>query len=99
MIAYCSDGRINISNAGAENAIRPFAVGRRRWLFCDTSAGANARAIHYSLIETAKANGLSPDDYYAYIPPRLAYAKTVEDYEAFLPWNVKDAIFKKSEKS
>ena len=99
LIAYCNDGRINISNAGAENAIRPFAVGRRRWLFCDTPAGANASAVHYSLIETAKANGLSPDDYYAYILPKLAYAKTVEDYEALLPWNVKDTIFKNAEKS
>lgn len=99
LIAYCEDGRLNISNAGAENAIRPFAVGRRRWLFCDTPAGANASAIHYSLIETAKANGLSPDDYYAYILPKLAYTKTAEDYEALLPWNVKDAIFKKPELS
>lgn len=98
LIAYCDDGRLNISNAGAENAIRPFAVGRRRWLFCDTPAGANASAIHYSLIETAKANELSPDDYYAYILPKLPYAKTVEDWEALLPWNVKDVIFKNSEK-
>ena len=99
LIAYCKDGRLNISNAGAENAIRPFAVGRRRWLFCDTPAGANASAIHYSLIETAKANGLSPDDYYAYILPKLPHAKSVEDYEELLAWNLKDAIFKKSEKS
>ncbi len=99
LITYCDDGRLNISNAGAENAIRPFAVGRRRWLFCDTPAGAHASAIHYSLIETAKANGLSPDDYYAYILPKLPYAKTVEDWEALLPWNVKDIIFKNPEKS
>jgi len=99
LIAYCEDGRLNISNAGAENAIRPFAVGRRRWLFCDTPAGANASAIHYSLIETAKANGLSPDAYYTYILPKLPYAKTVAEYEALLPWNVKDVIFKNNEKS
>lgn len=99
LIAYCNDGRINISNAGAENAIRPFAVGRRRWLFCDTPAGANASAVHYSLIETAKANGLSPDDYYAYILPKLAYATTAEDYEALLPWKMKDTLLKNSEKT
>jgi len=99
LIAYCEDGRLNISNAGAENAIRPFAVGRRRWLFCDTPAGAHASAIHYSLIETAKANELSPDDYYAHILPKLAYAKTAEDYEALLPWNVKGAISKNPELS
>jgi transposase len=44
----------------AENAIRPFAVGRRAWLFADTPAGADASAIHYSLIETAKTHGLEP---------------------------------------
>ena len=82
LVAYCQDGRLAISNAGAENAIRPFAVGRRRWLFCDTSSGARASAIHYSLIETAKANGLSPEDYYAYILPKIPYAETVEEWEA-----------------
>ncbi len=54
----------SISSAGAENAIRPFAVGRRRWLFCDTPKGAHASAVHYSLVELAKANGLNPDEYY-----------------------------------
>jgi len=49
LIAYCEDGRLHISNAGAENAIRPFAVGRRRWLFCDTPAGAKASGVHYSI--------------------------------------------------
>ena len=98
LIAYCQDGRLNISNAGAENAIRPFAVGRRRWLFCDTASGAKASAIHYSLVETAKANGLSPEDYYAYILPKIPYAETVEDWEALLPWNVK-ASLKNSDKN
>lgn len=98
LIAYCQDGRLNISNAGAENAIRPFAVGRRRWLFCDTPLGAKASAIHYSLVETVKANGLSPESYYAHILPRIPYAKTVEDWEALLPWNMKDFL-KNSEKS
>ncbi|PCH93576.1 MAG: IS66 family transposase [Gammaproteobacteria bacterium] len=50
---YCTDGRLSISNILAENAIRPFAIGRRAWLFADTPAGANASAIHYGLIETA----------------------------------------------
>lgn len=98
LVAYCKDGRLNISNAGAENAIRPFAVGRRRWLFCDTPSGAKASAIHYSLIETVKANGLSPDDYYAHVLSKIPYTKTVEDWEALLPWNVKDAL-KNSDKA
>lgn len=94
LIRYCEDGRLQISNAGAENAIRPFAVGRRRWLFCDTPHGAKASALHYSLIETAKANGLNPDEYYQYILPRIAEADTVEKWEALLPWNVKEALKK-----
>ena len=55
VIGYLADGRLNISNALAENAIRPFAVGRRNWLFADTPRGAKASATTYSLIETAKA--------------------------------------------
>jgi len=52
LIGYCEDGRLNISNALAENAIRPFAIGRN-WLFSDTPRGARASATCYSLIETA----------------------------------------------
>ncbi len=96
LIRYCEDGRLNISNAGAENAIRPFAVGRRRWLFSDTPRGAQASAIHYSLVETAKANGLNPEKYYNYILPRLPYVETAEKMEALLPWNVKAALEKNS---
>jgi hypothetical protein len=57
---YCSYGELNISNILAENAIRPFVIGRKAWLFSDTPAGARASATHFSLIETAKANGLEP---------------------------------------
>ncbi len=74
LIGYCEDGRLHISNAPAENAIRPFAVGRRAWLFADTSHGARASATCYSLVETAKAN--------------IAVADTVEKLEALLPWNM-----------
>ena len=88
LIGYCEDGRLNISNALAENAIRPFAVGRRNWLFSDTPRGARASATCYSLIETAKANGLEPYEYIRYVLQHIASAKTVEDIEALLPWNV-----------
>lgn len=94
LIRYCDDGRLYISNAAAENAIRPFAVGRRRWLFSDTPRGAHASAIHYSLVETAKANGINPEKYYRHLLSKIAYAKTVEDWEALLPWNVKTEIEK-----
>ena len=89
MVVYCEDGRLNISNAAAENAIRPFVIGRKGWLFADTPKGAKASAAHYSLIETAKANGIEPFAYYKALLTRLPYAKTVEDVETLLPWNVK----------
>ena len=54
---------LDISNNPAENAIRPFVVGRKNWLFCDTPKGAEASAIVYTLVETAKANRLEPFDY------------------------------------
>lgn len=88
LVRYCDDGRLNISNALAENAIRPFAVGRRNWLFADTPAGANASALYYSLVETAKANDIEPYAYFKYILDRIAYTDTVEKMEALLPWNM-----------
>ena len=89
LIGYCEDGQLNISNALAENAIRPFAVGRRAWLFADTSHGARASATCYSLVETAKANNLEPYAYLQYVLAHIAAADTVEKFEALLPWNVK----------
>ena len=67
LIGYCQRGDLHISNVMAENAIRPFAVGRKAWLFADTRRGAEASATWYSIIETAKANNLEPLSLY---PPR-----------------------------
>ena len=64
--------------------------------FADTPKGAHASAVHYSLIETCKANGLNPDEYYREILAKLPYADTVEKWEALLPWNVKANFEKKS---
>lgn len=86
---YCLNGELNISNILAENAIRPFVIGRKAWLFSDTPAGARASATHYSLIETAKANGLEPYEYMKQVLTALPYAESVEDIEALLPWNTK----------
>jgi len=85
---YCTDGSLRISNILAENAIRPFALGRRAWLFADTPAGAHASAIHYSLIESAKLHGLEPYKYLNTVFKALPYAQTVEDIEKLLPWNI-----------
>jgi transposase len=88
---YCTDGRLRLSNILAENAIRPFAVGRRAWLFADTPAGANASAIHYSLIETAKCHKLEPYAYLNAVFKALPYADTVEKIEDLLPWHFKNS--------
>ena len=65
LTAFLSDPEIPLSNNRAENAIRPFVVGRKNWLFSDTVRGAESSAIIYSLIETAKANGQNPEIYIA----------------------------------
>ena len=87
LTGYCEDGRLRISNALAEHAIRPFAVGRRAWLFSDTSRGARASASCPGLVETARANGLEPYAYLEYILHRIAAADALEKLEALLPWN------------
>ena len=60
LVRYTERGDLPIDNNRCENAIRPFVIGRKAWLFSDTPAGANASAIIYSLVETAKANGVEP---------------------------------------
>ena len=92
LIAYCDHGQLHISNILVENAIRPFAVGRRAWLFSDTPKGAKAGAVYYTLIESAKANGLDPYAYLLHLCKNIADVQTVEDVEALLPWNVKDQL-------
>ena len=89
LMVYCDDGRLNISNILAENAIRPFVIGRKAWLFADTPKGAKASSVHYSLIETARANSMEPYAYLVSILERLPYADTVEKLEELLPWNLK----------
>ena len=88
LTGYCDHGYLNISNAKAGNAIRPFAVGRKAWLFADTTHGARASATCYSLIETAKANQLEPYAYIRYVLERIGSANTLDQIEALLPWNV-----------
>ena len=93
LIRYMDDGRLKIDNNGAENAIRPFVVGRKNWLFSASVKGVKASVNLYSLIETAKANGLEPYAYLRYLFTELPQAETVEAIEALLPGNIdKDQI-------
>jgi len=78
------DGRLELSNNRAERSVRPFAVGRKNWLFCNTPSGADASAVAYSIIETAKANGLRPFEYLKFLLERLPYGSAPEDC---LPWS------------
>lgn len=87
---YLLDGRCAISNNAAENAIRPFTVGRKNWLFADTPKGASASAAVYSIIETAKANGLNV---FAYLQHLLLYMPDTdwqnypEELDDLMPWS------------
>ncbi|OWK37008.1 Transposase IS66 family protein [Pseudomonas oleovorans subsp. oleovorans] len=88
---YIEGGHLPIDNNRAENAIRPFVIGRKNWLFSDTPKGATASAQIYSLIETAKANGREPYAWLRHILERLPAASRVEGYEALLPWSCSPA--------
>ncbi len=82
---YLKDGRIEIDNNLLENAIRPFAVGRKNWLFMGSPSGAKAGATFYSLIETCKANDLEPYQYLCTMLHRIRDCVTEDDYRKLLP--------------
>ncbi len=92
LAVYLTDGRLHIDNNPVENAIRPFAIGRKNWLFSDSQRGAKASAMMYSLIETAKANDLEPYAYLRRVFALLPLCETVEDIEKLLPENMKAAV-------
>lgn len=89
LIRYLEAWYITPDNNGVENAIRPFVVGRKNWLFANTPRGAQASAKLYSLVETAKANGLEPYHYLNYLFTHLPSASTPEELRRLLPTQVK----------
>lgn len=90
--AYLDDGARPIDNNRAENAVRPFVIGRKNWLFANSQAGARASANLYSLIETAKANGLEPYRYLKQVFTQLPQANSVDAIEALLPWSIEGVV-------
>jgi transposase len=92
LIVYIKDGRLGPDNNVAENAIRPFVVGRKNWLFAGAPKGAEASATFFTLIETAKANGHEPYAYLRHIFEKLPLAESTDDYKALLPWNLDPGI-------
>ncbi|WP_201317979.1 IS66 family transposase [Paenibacillus sp. EPM92] len=87
---YLQDGNCSISNNLAENSIRPFTIGRKNWLFSGSPKGASASAAVYSIIESAKANGLNPFKYLQFIfsqLPGVQFGQHPEFLEDYLPWS------------
>ncbi len=81
---YLLDGRLEISNNRAERAIRPFVIGRKNFLFCVSPAGAKSSAVIYSIVETAKENGLNPFEYLTFLFRELP-SHAGNDLTPFLP--------------
>jgi len=88
MMTYLESSHCNISNNLSENSIRPVTVGRRNWLFCDSTDGADASMMVYSLLETAKANGLNPQKYLEYLLEARSDAEmSDEELDILAPWS------------
>jgi transposase len=87
---FLTDGRLELDNNRAERAIKPFVIGRKNWLFANTSSGARSSAIIYSLIETAKQNNLNPFPYLTYLFEQLPNInlKDPAALDLLLPWSV-----------
>jgi hypothetical protein len=86
LLAFLKDGRIELSNNRAERAIKPFVIGSKNWLFCNTPGGARSSAVIYSIVETAKENGLNPYEYLKFIFEQLQ-TKQETDISTLLPWS------------
>ena len=82
---FLENPQIELTNNAAERAVKPFVIGRKNWLFCYSPAGAQASAIIYSIIETAKANGLNPMDYLANIFEGIRSGKKADE---LMPWTI-----------
>ena len=88
LMTYLEDGRCSFSNNLSENAIRPFTVGRKNWLFCDTPNGAQASAIVYTMVEMAKANGVNVYHYLTYLLEKQPNdSMSDEELNQLAPWN------------
>lgn len=90
LTAFLEDGRLELDNNRSEWSIKPFVIGRKNWLFANTPRGAKARTTIYSVIETAKGNGLHPYNYLKYLfeqLPQLPGPLDAEALEPFMPWS------------
>ena len=100
LATYLEDGRCSFSNNLSENSIRPFVVGRKGWMFCNTPAGAETSAMAYTMVEMAKANGVNPYHYLTFLFEKQPNENMSDDeLEQLAPWNdeVKAEIQKRIE--
>lgn len=88
LIVFSEDGRVAIDNNFIERRIRPFTIGRSNWMFSVSQKGAEASAMFYSFIESAKLNGICPHDYLTIVFKELAKENTLESLEKLLPYNI-----------
>jgi len=93
VVRYLEHALLTPDNNAVENAIRPFVLGRKNWLFSNTPAGAHTSAGLYSLIETAKANGHEPYKYLCYLFDMVPKAKTLEERLSLLPYRLDPSAY------
>ncbi len=98
LLVYLDHPFVTPDNNLAENAIRPFVIGRKNWIFSGTPDGARASADLYSLIETAKANKLEPYKYLRYLFEKIPFAECEADYQTLLPMNLSPELLVLSDK-
>ncbi len=92
LIRYLESPYLTPDNNASENAIRPFVLGRKNWLFSGNPKGADSSCGMYSLIETAKQNNLNPYDYLHYVFSKVPLINNEQEWDAILPWNLKEDI-------
>jgi hypothetical protein len=89
LTAFLQDGRLELDNNRGERSIKPFVIGRKNWLFCNTPKGAKASATIYSIVETAKENDLNPFLYLQFLFERLPNIalSDLTQLDELLPWS------------
>ena len=92
LLTYLQDGRLENNNNRSERAIKPFAVGRKNWLFSSSVAGAEAGAIIFSLIETCKHHDIEAYDWFRYVLQHIPLCKSDDEIEALMPFNIDRAL-------
>lgn len=85
---YVEDGRLAIDNNIAEREIKSLVIGRKNWLFADSVDGGHTNAIMYSLVQTARANGIDPFEYLRYVIEKMPMLRTASEMHVLLPWNM-----------